>query len=112
MIEYMKAFVTVLVTYVLKPGKKCLEQGKELTILFSELSDKIPKPAIKLTTEVLKYILHSPGLWFGVLICMWLGQFVPLQGGPELAIEWFLQWSSRKGKQLITNTEIGRLLFF
>jgi hypothetical protein len=111
MIEYMKAFVTVFVTYVLKPGKKCLEQGKELTILFNEISDKIPKPAIKLTTEVLTYIFQSPGLWFGLFLFMWLGQYVPLQGGPSLAVEWFLQWASRKGKQMITNTELGRLLF-
>ena len=63
----------MLNTFLLKPAKASYEAGKDLTVTLAG-------ETIKVSREVLKYLVESPAIWLGFLLFAVAGDYIPLYG--------------------------------
>ena len=77
----------VFQNFLLKPAKASFDVGKDLTVTLAG-------ETIKVSLEVLKYLVESPAIWLGFLIFAVAGDYIPLYG-KQTVFEYAAGYSTR-----------------
>jgi hypothetical protein len=107
--QYRSVIVQIF-KYILKKAKEHYDKDEEYVVYFTEFVKGAAVEPLKLTREVLKYLRESPGVWLGFLICMFLGDYIPLTTDDNV-FEWFFAWTARNSRRALNRVKPVRAFF-
>jgi hypothetical protein len=83
LLQYRSVILSVF-KFILSKAKEHYDKGEDYTVYFTNIASGITIPPLKLTREVMKYLIESPGVWLGFLYFAWLGNYIPMQGDDNM----------------------------